>query len=240
MITKKMISIQKFNKSYNGKKIYTDINIGVEAGDFICIIGPNGCGKTTLLKSIAKLTSYEGSIKTNGSISMVGQNPEEMLLPWLSIQSNIVFPKKESDVNQELLSHLLQTTNLDAVAKNFPYQLSGGMQQLLLIARSLLHNSDIILLDEPFNSLDFHMSRIMQKKVIELWNIYNPTIVMVSHNIDEAIFMANKIIILSEKPTTVKKTITIDLPRKRDWNILTTVKFNKIREEILAEFMNEL
>lgn len=234
----KRINVKDFNKKYGTSKIFKGLNIEINDGEFVCIIGPNGCGKSTFIKSVADLIGYEGQIKTNGAISLVGQNQEEMLLPWLSVKSNILFPKKEKEVDNELLSNLINTTNLKNYTGHFPYQLSGGMQQLVLIARALLHNSKIVLLDEPFKSLDFQMAKKMQSKVLELWNIYKPTVLMISHDIDEAIFMADKIIVLSEKPTTVKKIIDVDIPRERDLSLLTSEKFNKIKKEVINEFSN--
>ncbi|MBW2981643.1 ABC transporter ATP-binding protein [Candidatus Woesearchaeota archaeon] len=236
---KSRISVKKYNKRYGYSKLFRGLDIEIKDGEFVCIVGPNGCGKSTFIKSIAKLIDYDGKIKTEGSISLVGQNQEEMLLPWLSVKSNIIFPKKEKEVNSQLLTDLIQLANLQNYTNHFPYQLSGGMQQLVLIARSLLHSSDVILLDEPFKSLDFQMAKKMQLKVLELWNIYRPTVLMISHDIDEAIFMADKIIILSEKPARVKKIVDVNLPRNRDMKILTSRRFNRIKKEVINEFANE-
>ncbi|MFT4303520.1 MAG: ABC transporter ATP-binding protein [Candidatus Woesearchaeota archaeon] len=232
------IEARDFNKQYSNSNIFKGLNIAVNDGEFVCIVGPNGCGKSTFIKSIANLIEHQGKIKTNGTISLVGQNQEEMLLPWLSVKSNILFPKKEKEIDNELFSNLVNISNLDNYTNHFPYQLSGGMQQLVLIARALLHNSEIMLLDEPFKSLDFQMAKKMQMKLLELWNIYKPTVLMISHDLDEAIFMADKIVVLSQKPTEVKKIINVDLPRERDLNILTSERFNQIKEEIINEFKN--
>lgn len=232
------IYAKNFNKKYGLSKIFKGLNLEINDGEFVCIVGPNGCGKSTFIKSVADLIEYEGQIKTNGAISLVGQNQEEMLLPWLSVKSNILFPKKEKEVDNELLSNLINTTNLKNYTTYYPYQLSGGMQQLVLIARALVHNSEILLLDEPFKSLDFQMAKKMQLKVLELWNIYKPTVLMVSHNIDEAIFMGDKIIVFSETPTNIKKVIDVNIPRDRNVSLLTSERFNKIKREVMDEFQN--
>lgn len=233
------ISVRDFNKIYSNKPIFKNLSLEVYQGEFICILGPNGCGKSTLLNSIAGLVQYKGDIKKKSNqISLVGQDPKEMLLPWLTVKSNLIFPSNENEINQKLLESLLDITRLKAYEKRYPYELSGGMSQLLLISRALLNNSDIILLDEPFKSLDFNMAGKMQEKVLELWKIHKPTVIMVSHDIDEAIFMADKIIILSDKPTNIKKIINIDLPRDRDQSILTTQKFFELKKEVLNVFQN--
>ena len=229
------IKATQYTKRYGETTVFENLNLEIKDGEFVCIIGPNGCGKSTLIKSIAGLLPHKGRLKTDGLMSLVGQNQDEMLLPWLSLESNIVFPRKRHDIDQQLLLNLLSATKLNRYTNHYPYQLSGGMQQLALIARALLHQSSIILLDEPFKSLDFHMSKMMQLKMLELWNRYKPTILMVSHDIDEAIFLADKILIFSDKPARIKKVINVTLPRERDMQIVATNAFTAIKKEIIHE-----
>jgi len=233
------VLIKNFNKIYSNKPIFTDINLKVYDGEFVCIIGPNGCGKSTILNGIAGLIDYKGAItKISSNMGLVGQNTAEMLLPWFTVKSNIMFPGDKDNVDHNLFTALLEITKLNEYEDKYPYQLSGGMRQLLLIARALLNKSDIILLDEPFKSLDFEMAKKMQQKVLELWSIYKPTIIMVSHDIDESIFMADKVIIFSEKPTLIKKTVKINLPRPRSINLLATDEFRELKQEVLNVFLS--
>lgn len=239
MKKKHSITIKNFNRIYSNKQIFRGLDLRINKGEFLCILGPNGCGKSTLLNSIAGLIEHNGSIETHSdNIGLVGQNTSEMLLPWLSIESNLVFPLEKKNADSKLLNQLLRITQLKEHNKKYPYQLSSGMAQLTLIARALMNKSDIILLDEPFRSLDFTMANKMQMKVLDLWSKYRPTVVMVSHDIDEAIFMGDRIIVLSDKPTVIKKSIDIVLPRPRDFGILTTEEFIKIKQEVVNAFNN--
>ncbi len=236
MIEKPSISIKNYNKSYSNNNLFLDLNLDFKKGEFVCILGPNGCGKTTLLKSIGGLISHEGLIRMQSSnISYVSQDPNEMILPWLDINANLIFPLKKEQADLSLLSELLEITQLNDYKSNYPYQLSGGMAQILLVARSLMNKSDIILLDEPFKSLDFEMSRRIQKMILKLWQSYKPTMIMVSHSVEEAISLADKIIVLSQKPASIKKVIEINLSRSRNPN---SSDFLKIKKAILNEFFN--
>jgi len=230
------IEIRGFNKLYSNKRVFDDISLDIAKGEFICILGPNGCGKTTLMKGVIGLIEHEGSINTSSKdINYVGQDPKELILPWLTISANIIFPKTEDQISKEKLFSLLNATNLIDYKDNFPKSLSGGMMQILLIARSLMHDAEIILLDEPFKSLDFETSKNMRIKVRGLWQSYNPTIVMISHDIEEAIFMADRIVVLSCKPTRIKKVIQVNLPKERTSSIIISEEFNQIKKEVLNE-----
>lgn len=230
------IEINGLSKLYDNKIILNEIDFNIKKGEFVSIIGPNGCGKSTLLKCISNLISYKGNIKLNSNnVGYVGQNPNDFLLPWLNVKSNIVFPLKKGSYNEDFLFHLMELTNLKDYSKHYPYQLSGGMEHMLLISRAMLSDSEILLLDEPFKSLDFIMSEKMQKKLLEIWKLKNPTIIMISHNISEAITMSDKIIILSNKPTKIKKIIDVNLPRENRHSLITSEEYIKIKEEILNE-----
>lgn len=233
------VKMTNFGKEYDNKKIFSNLNMSIEKGDFVTILGPNGCGKSTLIKSIAGLIDYTGEINIIGSISLVSQNPNEMLLPWLSVKDNIIFPDNLQKIDCELLEKLLKITNLKDYETKYPYELSGGMQQILLIARALLHKSDIIILDEPSRSLDFFMRLKIQEKIFEMWKEYKPTIIMISHDVDEALFVSNTLVIFSDKPATIKKVLKSTLPEERNSNVMKTKEYGKLREEILYELLKK-
>lgn len=230
-----MLSIKNISKKFNGKDIIENLNIDLKSGEFVTILGPNGCGKTTLLKAIANIIDYKGQIKKQTkNIGYVGQNPEQMLLPWMNVRSNMIFPNK--DVNENILNELLIITKLKDLENHYPYQLSGGMEHLFLIGRSILNNSGLILLDEPFKSLDFIMVEKMRKRFLEMHEMYKHTVLMVSHDITEAILMSDKIIVLSDKPTKIKKVIKNNLEKEDKFSNNTSKKFVRLKEEILNAF----
>lgn len=236
---KPAITIINLNKAYQNKLIFNNLNLIINQGEFVCVIGPNGCGKTTLLKIIAGLEDYNGVItKQTPYIGYISQNPRDMLFPWMTVKANIIFPLNKKGVDRELLEQLLTITRLKDYQNKFPYQLSGGMAQLLLVARALHNKSKIILMDEPFKSLDFEISKKIQLKILKLWKQYQPTIVMVSHDIDEAIFMANRIIIFPNKEKGVGKIVPINLPRERELSIITNKKFLNIKKTVFNALLN--
>ena len=239
MKTNKIISLKSFNKHYSKKPIFQSLDLDINKGEFICILGPNGCGKSTLLHSVANLINHQGEIKKKSlNVDLLSQNPHEMILPWLNVQQNIIFPSSKNGIDYKLLESLLNMTKLSNYRRYFPKQLSGGMIQLVLISRALLNNSDILLLDEPFQYLDLNMTKKMQDCVLNLWSEFNPTIIMVSHDVDEAIYMADRIIVLSDKPTTIKNIVHVNMPRPRNVSMLSSRKFSTIKEDVLNAFFN--
>jgi ABC-type nitrate/sulfonate/bicarbonate transport system ATPase subunit len=228
MTTQQQLQITNVSKVFNNTPIFDQLSMNIDPGEIVVIMGPNGCGKTTLMECIAGIQDYSGNIKTSDQkMSYVSQNPDDLLLPWLNIVGNITFPDKGYPTSQ-----LLQTTGLHKYAKYYPYQLSGGYKQMLLIARALFSQSKLLILDEPFKALDHHNAHRMRTTLLDLWKEHQPTIVMVSHDIDEAIFLAKRILVLSEKPTTIVDEIHIPFKYPRDSNIIVTSDFLKYKRRV--------
>jgi len=218
-----------------------DMTFDVRDEEFLCIVGPSGCGKTTLLRIIAGLERpTKGDIvwvnkKSKGhQIGFVFQN--DALLPWRSAYSNIAFglemkdmPKKKID---ETVKNLIEFMNLKGFEGSYPKELSGGMQKRVAIARALAVDPDLLLMDEPFVSLDAQTRNILQRELLRVWDKRKNTVIFITHNVDEAVFLADRVLILTARPTKVKAEVIIDLPRPRD---RTSLEFINIRKNILSK-----
>lgn len=221
-----------------------DITADIEKGEFISIVGASGCGKSTLLKMIIGLEDVtEGEIVINEGrqtsakdicIGMAFQ--EARLFPWLSVEKNIEFGIT-SDLSKEeherLVSNMIALVGLNGFEKALPKQLSGGMQQRVSIARALVNSPDILLLDEPFGALDALTRINMQTEVLKIWEQEKKTMILVTHDIDEAIFLSDRIIVLSSRPGEIKDIISVKMSRPRD---RSSSDFIAIRRRIYKEF----
>ena len=218
-----------------------NVNLSVMNGEFLSIIGPSGCGKTTLLRIIAGLEQHTtGEVLINGEqltepwsrVGFVFQ--EYALFPWRSVSENIEFgleiknvPKQ--DRRQRALEYI-HKFGIDGFEDKYPKELSGGMKQRVAIARTLINNPSMILMDEPFGSLDSQTRNTMQEFLLNIWQNLNRTILFVTHNIDEAVFLSNRVIGLSKRPGSIKFSLEIAIPMPRD---RTSSEFNQYRKEIL-------
>lgn len=227
-----IIKIQNLSKRFNSKENITvdalkNINLDVEENDFICIVGPSGCGKSTLLRIIAGLEdATEGKINYKGKelleptseIGMVFQNYS--LLPWRTVIDNISlgleFKREDKRTRLEVASKYLEIINMQKFANAYPYELSGGMQQRVAIARALANDPQVLLMDEPFGALDAHTRIILQKELLRIWEQNKKTVLFVTHSVDEAVYLSDKIVIMSSNPGEIKEIVNIDMERPRD------------------------
>jgi len=242
--------IENLNKTFqidNTKlEILEDINLKIEPGEFISIIGPSGCGKSTLLRLIVGLErGFIGRISLGDQVvegpgldrGMVFQ--ESRLYPWLTVEGNVTFGVGKQYSNSDtktIVKEHLALVGLSDFAQAYPHQLSGGMQQRASIARALVNRPQVLLLDEPFGALDAITRIYMQQEIIRIWGAEKTTILLVTHDIDEAIFLGDKVVVMSQRPGTLKATILVDLPRPRDRN---SYEFVKLRKRIYSEFFSE-
>lgn len=244
-----ILEIRNLHKDFyiKGQKleVLSGVNLTVKEGELIAIVGASGCGKSTLLKLITTLESISsGEILLDGEpvngpspkCSMIFQ--EARLFPWLTVRQNIEFvisdtiPKAEK---QKMADYYINLVGLSEFMNAVPNQLSGGMQQRVSIARALATRPQILLLDEPFGALDAFTRMTMQKEVLRIWEQDKTTMMIVTHDIDEAIFLSNRVVIMGKNPGVVKKIVPVDLPFPRD---RTDAAFLEIRGEIMKEVLD--
>lgn len=241
------ITASHIDKVYYSKKSSTkaieDVSVDIQDNDFVCIVGPSGCGKSTLLRMFAGLDfPTSGDIMVNDK-KVTGPGPDRgmvfqtyTLFPWMSVEDNIKFGLKRRKVpkekQQEIADRYLDIINLKKFAKSYPKELSGGMKQRVAIARALANQPEVLLMDEPFGALDPHTKSMMQLLMREIWETEHPTIIFITHDIDEAVFLANKIYVMSARPGKIIKQVNVYLPHKRDLALKDTLEFLKLRKSI--------
>jgi sulfonate transport system ATP-binding protein len=240
-----LLDINHLNKTFQSSKgsvqALHNIQLNIKAGEFVTVIGPSGCGKSTLLKIIAGLdTQYSGSVKL-GNHEVAGPGidkgfifQEPRLFPWLTVEKNIAadLSLKNPDIRKKV-EELIELVRLKGFEKSYPRELSGGMAQRVAIARALLRNPKVLLLDEPFGALDAFTRAHMQEVLIDIWQKNKTTMVFVTHDIDEAIFLANRVVILKPRPGSIRNIIPVDLPFPRK---KSNVSFQELRFKVLNEF----
>lgn len=225
-----------------------DISLSVSSGEFIALLGPSGCGKSTLLELIAGLEPISsGEIRIDGAV-VTGPNPdavmvfqEHALFPWLNVEDNVGFGLKMKGVapaeRRARAREVLERVRLSKFAQHFPHQLSGGMKQRVAIARALVGNPAFILMDEPFAALDFQTRVLMQQFLLEIWEGFRSTILFVTHQIDEAVLLSDRVVVFSAGPGRVLEEVAIDLPRPRRY---TDAAFNGYRARLTAHMEREV
>lgn len=236
------LHVNKVSKRYSDLKILNNISFSIKKGEFVSIIGPNGCGKTTLLHILSFLdTTYKGKItyhEKNLKIGFIFQNPDSSLLPWKTITENITLGKK--NIDNKKIEDILKKTNLWKFRSRYPYQLSGGMKQLLAISRAFIHECNLLLLDEPFSSLDHYASLKTRSMLENLWEKKRPTVIFVSHDIDDAIILSDRIIVLTKRPAKIKKIIKISISRPRSEFHAMSQEFLRHKKIILKSIKDEI
>jgi len=237
-------NLSKQFQTQNGNlTVLKNININIDRGEFVCIVGASGSGKSTLLRQIAGLdTPSCGEIRIAG-VPVKGPSPDRgmvfqnyTLYPWLSIQENTEFGLKLQGVSKrerrERASYYLNVVGLTDFARCLPNELSGGMKQRVAIARALVCEPQILLMDEPFGALDIHTKESMHEFIIDLWQRTKITILSITHDVEEAVFLSNRIFVLSSRPGTVKKEMTINLA-ERGASVKRHAIFQDYRDELM-------
>lgn len=238
------LEVKNINKYYvNDKKTYevlSDVSFTVQGGEFVTLLGPSGCGKTTLLTIIAGFQqANNGEILLNDNVvtkpgpdrGFVFQN--YALFPWMTVRDNILYPMKQQKVPkteaEDRLKYLLEVAQLDGKESLYPNQLSGGMKQRTAVIRALASKPEVLLMDEPLGAVDFQMRQILQEELEALWMKDKTTVMMVTHDVDEAVYLSDRVIVISANGGTILEDMKIDLqrPRERD-----SEKYNIYKEKL--------
>jgi len=247
------LQIRNVRKTWQGARGLTveairDVSLQVSSGEFVAILGPSGCGKSTLLELCAGLEPVSGGEILIGAERVAGPNPkavmvfqEHSLFPWLDVERNVAFglQMRGTGLNERWRRgrEVLERVKLVKFAKHYPHQLSGGMKQRVAIARALVGNPEFILMDEPFAALDFQTRVLMQQFLLEVWAGFKSTILFVTHHIDEAILLADRVVVMSAAPGRVLEEVRIDLPRPRS---MTDPDFNGYRVRLTSHMEREV
>ncbi|GAA3848694.1 ABC transporter ATP-binding protein [Streptomyces coacervatus] len=228
-----MLDVHGLRKVYeqSGRRVEAvrDLTFTVEAGELVCLVGPSGCGKTTLLKCVGGLLApTSGQVLLAGKpvsgpppgMAFVFQEYGRSLFPWMRVGENVELPLKQKDLStsrrKELVADALESVGLSDAVGAYPWQLSGGMQQRVAIARALAYEPDILLMDEPFAAVDAQTRADLEDLVRRLWRERGMTILFVTHDIDEAVYLGERVVVLSASPTVVQEQLKVDLPDERD------------------------
>jgi NitT/TauT family transport system ATP-binding protein len=230
-----------FDRDGKQTRVLEDISLEVGEGEFLCLLGPSGCGKSTMLNIMAGfLSPTSGDVKVGGEI-LHGPDPrrifvfqERGVFPWLTVEGNIGFgiaglPRKE---REQRIGHYIHMVGLEGFEKSYPSDLSGGMKQRLEVARALAVNPDMLLLDEPFGALDSITRLTMRKELLRIWEAEKKTIIFVTHDIDEAVQLADRVVVMSARPATIQQIVTIDIPHPRD---ISSSRYLELRDGIFKQ-----
>lgn len=245
------IQISKVSKIFSSGErevvALDDIDLDIKPGEFICLLGPSGCGKSTLLNAVAGFSPpTAGSILVDGEpVQKPGPDrgmvfQEYALFPWMTVEKNIAFgleiKKLPKSQIKEKVSALLAMLNLQDFRDRYPKDLSGGMRQRVAIARVLALDAPIMLMDEPFGALDSLTRRSLQDELLRIWTEFKKTILFVTHSIDESIYLADRIVVMTYRPGKIKKDVSVTLPRPRD---PSSAAFNELKKELSLLVMEE-
>jgi ABC-type nitrate/sulfonate/bicarbonate transport system ATPase subunit len=230
-----------FSRDGKSTNVLDNVDLEVGEGEFLCLLGPSGCGKSTLLNAVAGfLTPTSGDIRIDGE-PVTGPDPrrifvfqERGVFPWLTVEGNIGFglynlPKDEQE---RRIAHYVKLVGLQGFEKAYPQELSGGMKQRVEVARALAVNPDMMFLDEPFGALDSITRLVMRGELLRIWEAERKTIIFVTHDIEEAVQLADRVVVMSARPAKIQKIVEIDIPHPRD---ISSPRYLELRDGIFEE-----
>jgi NitT/TauT family transport system ATP-binding protein len=247
-VTSPLIVVSDLEKTYRTKgralvRALAGISLDIGSGEFVTIVGQSGCGKTTLLKILAGLLPRSaGTVTLRGTpvdgprpdIGIVFQDP--VLLPWRTVLDNVMLPVQvlglDRTAYRDRARRLLGLVGLEGFEDKYPHELSGGMRQRVSIARALVHDPSLLLMDEPFGALDAMTREFMNLELLRIWKESGKTVVFITHSIPEAVFLADRVIVMSARPGRVVETVGVDLPRPRDLDMMASDEFGVYTRKI--------
>ncbi|MFZ5557596.1 MAG: ABC transporter ATP-binding protein [Pseudomonadota bacterium] len=245
------ITLRGLKKWFAGSPLYDDFDLDIPKHRITCVFGPNGCGKSTLINLISGLIPLDaGSVLFDGktlaetTIGYVFQNYRDALFPWLRACDNIAYPLKVRGMakaeRERRVDELTASFDIRFDLNRYPYELSGGQQQLVSIMRALAPHPEVLFLDEPFSALDYEMTLAMRDKLQEVFQATGTTMVVVSHDLEEAVYLADHVLLLTRRPTRVAALVDFDLPRPRDSRTLSDDEFIRVKARCLEIFQQEV
>ena len=245
------VTIRGLDKSFNGAVLYDNFNLDIPKGKIVSIFGPNGCGKSTLINMISGLMPidsgevlFDGKTLDKTTIGYVFQNYRDALFPWMSSWDNIAYPLKRTGMSKEKVkARVDELVNLFEIKFNlnlYPYELSGGQMQTVSIMRALAPNPEILFLDEPFSALDFEMTLFIRAKLQEANLTTGVTMMIVSHDLEDAVFLADKILLLTRRPTRIAEYLKFDMAKPRSPESVSEAEFIKTKALALEIFQREM
>ena len=248
-----MLEVTRLQKIYSSKdrtvEAVRDLTFTLEKGELVCLVGPSGCGKTTLLKIMSGLLEpTAGQVLLLGEkvqgpppgMAIVFQDYGRSLFPWMTVRENVELPLKQKKVatarRKELVEESLSAVGLPDVHDAYPWQLSGGMQQRVAIARAIAYEPKVLLMDEPFAAVDAQTRADLEDLIRDLWHRFQVTTLFVTHDIDEAVYLGQRVLILSKSPTVIRQDLPIDLPDQRDQlHTRSSPRFAELRAQVYTQ-----
>lgn len=239
-MTDVIVQVRNLSKSFGDLQVLDDVSFDVARGEFLCIVGPTGCGKTTFLNSLTKLYEIDsGSIQINGEDINLRKNnlayifQEYSTMEWLTVEQNIMYGLKikhaDKKLMQERVENVMKMVGLTKYRQYYPSQLSASMLQRVVIARAFAVEPELLLMDEPYGQLDLQLKYHLEDELINLWQKTGTTVIFITHNIEEAIYLSDRVLILTNKPTKIKQSIPNNLPRPRK---ISSPEFVRLRNEV--------
>jgi NitT/TauT family transport system ATP-binding protein len=245
------VTVRGLSKSFSGVPLYSHFNLDLPRGKIVSIFGPNGCGKSTLMNMVAGLVKpdageilFDGKSLKDTNIGYVFQNYRDALFPWLTAWDNVAYPLRRKGMKaaevQQRVDELVALFEIRFDLKRYPYELSGGQMQTVCIMRSLATRPEVLFLDEPFSALDFEMTLFIRDKLQEAHLATGVTMVIVSHDLEDAVFLADQILLLTRRPTRIAELVPFQLPRPRQAEAVADPEFVRVKAHALEVFRREV